>query len=386
MDIVVIRTANSIIYDPRVAKIVGSLNRKYSVTVLGWNRDGISQEKINNYPVKLELFKLKTSMWKPSLIRIITRLVIFFPPFWTWIFIKLLSTRPKIVHACDLDSIIPAYIYKILFRKKLVFDVFDRYAMALIPQRFEKIYSAINYFEELISERADVLVIAGGNKVLKSFQKKPKYCELVLNCPPDYFDESPKLKPEIDNRYFNLVYTGGIRIDRSLESLAEAVRDLDMVNFLVAGPIINQEVLQIMQKYSNIKYKGLLQPNDALSLEACSNVLVALYNPKITWNNITLPNKLFEAMMCGIPIITNIAVDIVKNTECGVIVEYANIQQIKETIVTLRDNPELCKRLGENGRKAFVEKYNWGIMEQRLYKAYQKLLPSKTNVGSSSLT
>jgi glycosyltransferase involved in cell wall biosynthesis len=129
-----------------------------------------------------------------------------------------------------------------------------------------------------------------------------------------------------------------------------------------------------MQTIPNVKYKGLLPPNEALFLEASSNLLVALYNPELLWNNITLPNKLFEAMMCGIPILTNIAHDVVSETECGLIVEYGNVEQIKKAIVTLQDNPALRKRLGENGRKAFLEKYNWDVMEQRLYKAYESLL------------
>jgi glycosyltransferase involved in cell wall biosynthesis len=40
----------------------------------------------------------------------------------------------------------------------------------------------------------------------------------------------------------------------------------------------------------------------------------------------------------------------------------------------LRDDPKLRKRLGENGRKAYLEKYNWDIMEQKLYKIYDELL------------
>jgi glycosyltransferase involved in cell wall biosynthesis len=376
VDVAVVRTANSIIYDPRVKKIVGSLSKRYSTTVLGWNRDGISQDKIDGYIVKLHLFNLKTSNWKPSLIRIATRLIIFCPPFWTWVFIKLLESRPKVVHACDLDSIIPCYLYKILFRKKLVFDVFDRYAMALIPQRFKKLYSLINYLEELVSERSDLLIIAGGEKVLRTFQKKPKDCEILLNCPRDYFKDTSNPKPEDDkhNHNFNLVYTGGIRADRSLESITHAVRNLDKVNFLAAGPIIDKEVLQKMEEIPNVEYKGLLPPTEALFLEASSNLLVALYNPSLLWNNITLPNKLFEAMMCGIPILTNIAHDVVNATKCGLTVEYGNVKQIKDAIVTLRDNPELRKTLGDNGRKAFLEKYNWEIMEQKLYKAYERLL------------
>jgi glycosyltransferase involved in cell wall biosynthesis len=87
-----------------------------------------------------------------------------------------------------------------------------------------------------------------------------------------------------------------------------------------------------------------------------------------------LPNKLFEAMMCGVPIITNVAHEIVNETGCGIIVEYDNVKQIKDTILKLRDDPNLRKRLGENGRNAFLEKYNWDIMEQRLYQIYEDLI------------
>jgi glycosyltransferase involved in cell wall biosynthesis len=86
-----------------------------------------------------------------------------------------------------------------------------------------------------------------------------------------------------------------------------------------------------------------------------------------------MPTKFFESMMSGVPIITNIRSDFVNEIGFGIIVEYGNIEQIRSAIVTLRDNPKLRKRLGDNGRKAFVEKYNWGIMEQKLYKAYEDL-------------
>jgi glycosyltransferase involved in cell wall biosynthesis len=374
VDIVVVRTANSIIYDPRVKKIIESLSKKYSIIALGWNRDGVSQEKINNYKVKLELFKLTTSVWKPSLIRIFIRLLIFFPPFWIWVLIKLLIFRPKVVHACDLDSILPCYVYKIFFRKKLVFDVFDRYAMAFIPPRFKRLYFLINFIEEFFSKHSDALIIAGGEKVLRTLQKKPKLFAVLMNCPQDYFIDNEKSKSKDGDHNFKLVYTGGIRRDRALEKVGEAIREFNGISFVIAGPIIDKEVFHKMQQLLNVKYQGLLPPIKALSLEASSDVLVALYNPQILWNNLTLSNKLFEAMMCGIPIITNVAHEIVNETGCGIIVEYDNVEQIKEAIITLRDNPELRKRLGTNGRNAFLEKYNWDIMEQRLYLIYEDLL------------
>jgi glycosyltransferase involved in cell wall biosynthesis len=77
--------------------------------------------------------------------------------------------------------------------------------------------------------------------------------------------------------------------------------------------------------------------------------------------------------MCGVPVITNIATEVVNETQCGMIVDYDNIDQMKEAIVKLRDNPELRKKLGENGREAFLRKYNWSAMEQILYGVYEQL-------------
>ena len=84
-----------------------------------------------------------------------------------------------------------------------------------------------------------------------------------------------------------------------------------------------------------------------------------------------LPNKVFEAMMCGIPLVTNIAADIVNEIGFGIIVKYDNIKEIKNAIITLRDNNTLRLRLGLNGRKAYLEKYNWSTMDMN-YSNYTK--------------
>jgi glycosyltransferase involved in cell wall biosynthesis len=85
-------------------------------------------------------------------------------------------------------------------------------------------------------------------------------------------------------------------------------------------------------------------------------------------------NKVLEAMMAGVPIITNLSSDFINEIGFGIIVEYGNVEQIRSAIITLRDNRGLQKRLGDNGRKAFVEKYNWAVMEKKLYEVYEDLL------------
>jgi hypothetical protein len=84
-----------------------------------------------------------------------------------------------------------------LFRKKLVFDVFDRYAMAFIPPRFKRLYSVINFFEEFYSKQSGTLIIAGGEKVSRTLQKTPIYFAVLMNCPQEYFIDNEKLKSAI---------------------------------------------------------------------------------------------------------------------------------------------------------------------------------------------
>ena len=372
-DIVIVRTANSIIYDPRVKKIVGSLSKRYSISVLGWNRDALSEQTIKNYAVKLELFKLKTSIWKPSMMRIFARLIFFAPPFWAWVLFRLLVIRPKVVHACDLDSVPPCYIYKLLLRKKLVFDVFDRYATTFIPKKFKILYGIINSIEEFFSMHSDVLIVANGENVLKSFQKKPSHCEIILNYPDDaIIDGTQRLRK---NDFFTIAFTGHIRRRRGLETLIHVIRDLKDIQVLITGRIEDEILFNEIQNMQNVKYLGLVDDSALLEIESSSNVIVAFYDPVFFSDNMPLPNKIFEAMMCSTPVVTNVAHEIINETNCGLVVEYDNEKQIKEAIITLSDNPQLCKKLGDNGRKAFLEKYNWSEMEQKLYRVYETLLP-----------
>jgi glycosyltransferase involved in cell wall biosynthesis len=79
-------------------------------------------------------------------------------------------------------------------------------------------------------------------------------------------------------------------------------------------------------------------------------------------------------LMCGIPIITLITNEIVNGTLCGIIVDYDSIAQTKEGIVRERDNMEIRKKLGKKGREAFLRKYNWSAVEQKLYGIYNQLI------------
>jgi glycosyltransferase involved in cell wall biosynthesis len=379
IDIVTVRT-NSVLSDPRLVKIVASLTKKYSLLALGWNRDGIkNHEDQTNSAIKdqsnhinLNVFNLRAPFGKASLISYLP-MMLYFPLFWTWVFVKLIIIRPRVVHACDLDTVLPCVIYKLLFRKKLVFDVFDRYGMTFISVKFRRLSSVVNFLEELISKNADVLITIS-QMSLNTFRRKPKFCGVILNCSQDR--STDRKVPAINSQKGNLVivYTGAVRTGRFLENITAAIRDLKGVEFIIAGPIVDQQLFNKITAIPNVKYRGLLYPKEALSLEANADALIALYDLDVAWNSISISNKVFEAMMCGIPVVTNQATELIKEYECGIMIKSDDVYELKSAIVLLRDDLELRLRFGSNGRKAFLEKYNWAKMEEKLYEIYDNLI------------
>jgi glycosyltransferase involved in cell wall biosynthesis len=85
-------------------------------------------------------------------------------------------------------------------------------------------------------------------------------------------------------------------------------------------------------------------------------------------------------MMCRTPIIVNgetTMADIVREENCGIIVPYSDELALKKAILELKNNLEMCKKMGENGRGAFRREYNWEIMEERLLKLYANLIDNR---------
>jgi glycosyltransferase involved in cell wall biosynthesis len=369
IDVIIVRS-NSIVYDtPRVRKIGLTLAKMHSVLVLGWDREKIVTEPVGCNNLRMKLFDLKAPRGKASI-------VAYLPLFWMWIFVNLCRYNPNAVHACDLDTVLPCLLYKTIFRKKLVFDVCDRYAMAYISPKLKTIYSIVNLLEEKCVTKADVLITVS-EKLLSSFRAKPERVSVIMNC-SDYNSHRIDSWKKINNQResFTLLYLGKIVRDRGLEEISKAMEGLNKVELIIAGHIVDKELLEALVKLPKIRYNGLLKYQETINLIYNSDVLMVLYDPKVPNNRFSYSNKLFEAMMCGLPIITNVSSDIVKDeVDCGIVVDYDDINQIKSAIITLRNDPELRKKLASNGRQAFLQKYNWKSMESKLFEIYQSLIP-----------
>ena len=91
-------------------------------------------------------------------------------------------------------------------------------------------------------------------------------------------------------------------------------------------------------------------------------------------NLLSTPNKLFEAMTAGVPIITCnelLMGKFVEREEIGITFEWGKWDRLKAVIMKLMFDEELCKRLGKRGRKLAEKKHNWEHCEERIESLYK---------------
>jgi glycosyltransferase involved in cell wall biosynthesis len=88
------------------------------------------------------------------------------------------------------------------------------------------------------------------------------------------------------------------------------------------------------------------------------------------------PNKMFEYMSAGVPVIAShfpLWREIVEGNECGLCVDPQDPVAIAGAVNRLVEDTVLAQRMGENGRRAVMERYNWAAEEKKLLAFYERL-------------
>lgn len=81
-------------------------------------------------------------------------------------------------------------------------------------------------------------------------------------------------------------------------------------------------------------------------------------------------------MACGKPIIVSdcpAQKNVVLETDCGLIHDSGNEEDLARKILYLYKNPEIQEQMGLNGKKAVLEKYNWETASKNLINLYKKI-------------
>ncbi|GLI17707.1 glycosyltransferase WbuB [Moorella thermoacetica] len=282
-----------------------------------------------------------------------------------------------LIHICDFDTLLPCLLSKALGGKRIIYDIFDLYADSRrnIPTLIRKLLHVLE-FKAL--EWVDAVILADESRREQIAGTRPRRLITIYNSPPDVLDTLRRNGPPPRLTELYLVYVGLLQVERGLLEMMEILGrhpewHLDLAGL---GGGDEERILGLARSLPNVTWHGPIIYKRALKLSYAADVLIATYDPTIPNHRYSSPNKVFEAMMLAKPVVVarNTGIDrLVEKINCGLVVPYGDVAALEAALIRLARDPALRQQLGENGRRAYEEKYSWNLMRERLLALYREL-------------
>jgi Glycosyltransferase len=356
--------------DTRLKKELESLKKSgYKVSLIIWER---SWPFILDGDVEVKSLKLDVPVGH-------VKTLFYFPVWWAFLLFWMLIMKWDVLHAVNFDTYFFSIIVAKIKRKPVVYDIFDFYGDVM--EGFLR--PLISNMDNFTMKFADVIIIADDSRIYQIGQNIKNKIITINNAPEEnLFRKNSKY--EGDNK-FKIFLGGKITGQRCTDLIISAIKGMENVQLIIKGYCGEEEYISKLSSLTKDMKNVTMDLNGVLYDEIIQNTLnadltLALYDPGIPNNVYASPNKLFEAMASGIPIIVNentSMANIVQKENCGIVIPFGDKESLIEAISCLKDNKSLRRKLGDNGRKAYENKYNWEIMENRLNSIYHQVLDGK---------
>lgn len=373
---VIVLRSTSIINDSRVTKESIALSKAgFNVKILGWNRDGFLTNNNNKIVSNVKIIPIIAFQKKAQYgagIKSIFKLIIF----QLWLFYQLMKQREDIdiIHSCDFDTALPAKIVAKMFKKRLVYDIFDYYIDShYVPKILKNI---VERAEISVINKADLTIICTEQRKEQIKKANPKKCIVIYNTPNISENISDIRIIKSNSSKIKICYVGILSTDRLLAEIGQEIIKHENIELHIGGfGTLENYYKELSRKHSNIFYYGKMEYKNVLNLEKDCDILFATYNPTIKNNQYSAPNKLYESMALGKPIIVckGTGIDkIVEKEVIGCSISY-DAKEFINCIEKLKETDALKKQFSANSQKIYCEKYSWEQMEKILTQQYDFL-------------
>ena len=270
---------------------------------------------------------------------------------------------------------------------KYVFEVRDLWPEFPIQIGAIKNKLAIKYLrglEHRIYERSEhVVALSPGMKdgVLEAGTPEEK-CSMIPNMskPDKFFPHEPNMEVAsqfgVDLSKFNVIHFGSMGRANGLKYITDAAKVLQDggntdVNFVFLGdgatcPELKKQAEE--QELRNVQFLGN-HPMETVAevVNLCDASITTFLNLPILQTN--SPNKLFDSLSAGKPIIVNSAgwtKDLVEKDDCGFFVDPERPGELAEKLLQYKDDEETLKRWGVNARKLSLKVFDKDILSAKV--------------------
>ena len=267
--------------------------------------------------------------------------------------------------AVNFDSALPVCLAGLIRRVRFIYEIRDEFALSYnFPSWLKRCILAIDHW---IIRRARFVLHVDTNRITYD---KGKFV-VIENAPEDYWNGR-------DRSYANMrpifAVVGNLSHGRGLKEICKFAKRNKHVTILVAGTLYDQESRNILKTIENMIYKERMPQKELFRcMENCCGIF-SLYDPSLEINRLAASNKVYDAMMMGIPVITNKDVQnskYIHEMGVGIIVDYEYNESWRA--LESKDFMQRAVRIGSKGRQLYLAKYQFDRMiEERFIPAVLK--------------
>jgi glycosyltransferase involved in cell wall biosynthesis len=359
---IIVSVTNDLSNDQRVHRICSSLsNCGYEILLIG--RKLKSSPQIVGRPYTIKRFKL-----------LFNKGVLFYLCYNFRLFFALLFLKSDILLSNDLDTLAANTAAAFIKSKKLVYDSHELFTE--VPELSEKKFKK-NAWEKLekICFRRINLAYTVCDPIADYYNNKYQIDFGVIRNLP--FRREPKL--DYNSRKNILIYQGALNKDRGIETIIKSMQYIDDCKLIIAGKGDLEAELKAMCNELNlqekIEFTGNLDFETLYKLTSKAKIGLSIEHGISLNYKYGLPNKIFDYIQAGVPILCSPLQEIVKIIEkynVGVVLENNNEVSLAKLINELICNEEYLLKLNNNCKIAAVE-LNWEKEEKILLKMFNDL-------------
>lgn len=365
---------NDFTNDSRVWKVSRTLSKLgYHTVVVAMHNDGLKKKEIVS-GVTVERIKLISRpwpKWKP--LQFLKYVEFVFRAFWKF-------RKVNVVHCNDLNALPVGLLIKLFGKNtKVVYDCHEYETETNGLKGMEK--QAKKWLEFFLIRFADQVITVSdsiANEYVRLY-KIPKP-HLVLNCPS--YIEQPKCnlfreKLGIRSNQTIFLYQGGLSKGRGIEMLLEVFLGLELDHnvlvFMGYGPLEDM-IRNKAQKSDTVFFHQSVTPEVLLKYTSSADYGVSFIEDSCLSYRYCLPNKLFEYLMAGLPIVTSNLYEMKRLAEeegVGIVAENNTVQGFQKAVIASleQEYSTIQNRVFETRKK-----YCWEEQEKTMEKVYSNYL------------
>jgi len=366
---IIVAVSNDLTYDQRVRKVCQTLfDEGYAILLVGRLRK--SSDPINR-PYKTK--RLKLIFEKGALFYAMLNLRLFF---------YILFQKCDAIHSNDLDTLLACRMVAKIKRKPLIYDSHEYFLGVPEIQERPKVKKVWTKIERSIFPKLKH-VFTVNDSIAELYEKdygiRP---EVIRNIPNKNSLPPVKTRQKLnlpEDKKIIILQGAGINIDRGAEELLEAIAIMENTLLLIVGTGDVIDKLKARALKADLKDKviftGRLPYNEMMQYTQVADVGVTLDKDTNINYKFSLPNKIFDYLNAGIPVLaTNLPEikKIITGYTVGLLIDNLQPDTIKKGLETIWKENERYLTLKVNAQKASNE-LNWENDASKLVNTYRNI-------------